>query len=262
MDELPEQSLSRIDPVDSGYATLKRAEDLGDWLFYFAAVLSLIVVFVDHSRSPSLYNWLQTIFIIAVSGLFAIGMIIRLYLKPAAEDARRLDLISNSTKVPLIPQHSVGYYNNDESDPIRRLGLSTLENSLFSEAIAAEMLMMERIKIAAYVLLLLACLLYRQTDLGVVAAAALAVLSEQLLSKWIRLEWLRARSKRVYNDLYALFQSAPTKAVASARILDAFTLYETSKANAAVALSSKIFRKRNPELSAKWEQIKQTLGVR
>jgi hypothetical protein len=232
---------------------------LADWLFYVAAFLSLLVVFVDHSQYPTLYDWLQAVFVIAVAGLFAVGMAVRLHLKPTAEDARRLDLISNSTQVPLVPERSVGYYNNEQSDPIKRLGLNTLENSLFSEAIAAEM--MERIKIAVYALLFLGCLLYRRTDLGVVAAAALAVLSEQILSKWIRLEWLRTRCTRVHNDLYALFQSAPTKAVVSARVLDAFTLYETSKANAAVALSSKIFHKRNPELSAKWERIKQTLGV-
>jgi hypothetical protein len=253
---------ARVDPISEKYASLRKGENIGDALFYAAALVSIIIVFVDHSKFPKLYDLMQGLFVTVVALLFVLGLAVRLNLKPAAEDARRLDLISNSTQVPLLPERSVGYYNNEQADPIRRLGLNTLENSLFSEAIASEMLPVERVKVAVYAVLFLGCLLYRQADLGVVAAGAQAVLSEQIVSKWIRLEWLRSRCARVYDELFALFQSGATTPVVSARVLDAFTLYETSKANAALALSSKIFEKRNAELSKKWEQIKETLGVR
>jgi hypothetical protein len=107
----------------------------------------------------------------------------------------------------------------------------------------------------------LVCLLYRRTDLGLVVAVLQAVFSEQVVAKWMRLEWLRTRFEKTFDDLYRLFQSQPPVGEFNAMTLDALSMYETAKANAAVTLSSKMFERINPSLSAEWDTVKATLKI-
>jgi len=107
----------------------------------------------------------------------------------------------------------------------------------------------------------LLCLLNRQTDLGIVVAASQAVFSEQVVSKWLRLEWLRIRFEKTYDDVYRLFQSRPVASRFNAMTLESLGMYETAKANGAITLSSKLFRQLNDELSAEWERIKTELKI-
>ena len=119
----------------------------------------------------------------------------------------------------------------------------------------------ERAKVIAYATLWLICMLNRQTDLGIVVAASQAVFSEQVLSKWLRLEWLRIRFEKTYDDVYRLFQAKPVVTKFNAMTLESLGMYETAKANGAVTLSSKLFHRMNDDLSKEWEQIKINLGI-
>jgi hypothetical protein len=203
----------------------------------------------------------QIAFVLTVLFVFVSGIAIRLYWRPNAEDKRRAELITSASHVALTVERTEGYYNNDETDPTRRLGAMLLENSHFSKSVALKMLSRERFKIVAYLALFLVAVLYRRTDLAFAATAAQAIFSEQLLSRWLRLEWLHVRFDNVYRQLYGLFQSRSVKTVLYARVLELFALYETSKSNAGIALSSKIFFERNEALSTEWEKIKAALKL-
>jgi hypothetical protein len=130
-----------------------------------------------------------------------------------------------------------------------------MENCYFTRAVTLEMLKRERLIIPAYIALFLIAVFNRNTDLAIVPIAAQVIFSEQLFSRWLRLEWLSHRCGATYKRLYELFQSPPATRTRNARILDAYAIYETSKANAAIALSSPIFFKLNPRLSEEWNQI-------
>jgi len=189
-------------------------------------------------------------------------LVIRLYLTPRAEEMRRKDLSSKAFKVALTHEQTVGYYNNDQSNPSRFLGVAYMENSFFSKAVLLKMSQHERIKVSIYIVCFLGAVLNRNTDLAFAATAATAVFSEQILSRWFRVEWLRSRCEGTYNDLYALFQSSPNSIILNAKVFEAATSYETSKANAGITFTEKIFLKLNPTLSAEWEQIKQILKLK
>ena len=252
----------RHDPIRERYfRAVELAERGADTLFYIAGILSFGVLLVEKNAHPRAYDATQIAFIVAVGALFAVDVGIRLYWSPWAADERRLDLLSNAYGIPLTHEQTTGYYNNNETDPLRRLGVAVLENSHFSRAIALAMLKRERIQMAVYVILLLVILLNRSTDLAIAATAALVVFSEHILSRWLRLEWLRARCNTTYKCLYALFQSAPARTTLHAHALQWFAFYETSKSNAAITLSPKVFAKLNPRLSKEWEEIKITLGL-
>ena len=119
----------------------------------------------------------------------------------------------------------------------------------------------ERAKVIAYALIWLICLLNRQTDLGLVVAASQAVFSEQVISRWLRLEWLRMRFEKTYEDVYRLFQSKPVASKFNAMTLESLGMYETAKANGAITLSSRVFSEMNDELSIEWDRIKAELQI-
>ena len=126
------------------------------------------------------------------------------------------------------------------------------------------MLKFERGRVCVYALAWLWALSYRSTNLDLLAIAAQVVFSEQILSRWARMEWLRARVERIHDDLYALFQSTSNVIGKEfkARVMEALIGYETGKAQAGISLSSGTFRRLNPRLSSEWEAISRQVVMR
>lgn len=254
--------MPRFDPIRTHYYEVtEQAEGASDLLFYLGAALSILYLFVDKSLHPKLSTCILIAFAVFTLSLFTLGLVLRFYLIPRALDRRRQDFFSNACGVNLTHEQTGGYYNNDFTQPIKRIAAQVLENSLFTKTITLQMLRGERTKITIYAVMWLICLFFRSTDLDVVVAASQAVFSEQILAKWIRLEWLRIRSERVFDDVYRLFQSRPALPEFSAITLDALSVYETTKSNAAITLSSKTFEELNPTLSTEWDSIKTALKI-
>jgi hypothetical protein len=254
--------MSHSDPIRTNYyGAVQTAEKVSDLLFYLNALLSFCTLLVDQKAHPDAYDVVLLLFSISVVAMFALGIILRLYLTPRAEDKRRQDFFSSACNVSLIHQQTDGYYNNDFKDPIKRMAAQVLENSLFSKEIALRMVRHERVKVAIYALIWLVLLHNRRTDLGWIVAASQAIFSEQILSRWFRLEWLRIRFEKTFDDVFKLFQTRPSIAQFNAHALDAVSMYETAKANAAITLSSEIFDDLNPTLSEEWDTVKATLKI-
>lgn len=256
--------MTRNDPIGPEfYIPLRSAEKVSDAAFYLAGALSIIVLLVDKTSQPKVYGAVQATFAVAVVGIFVSGIVIRTYFASRAHSSRFADFISNAFSVPLVPSPSEGYYNTPAGDPFLRMGASVLENTLFTKSILGRMLRFERLRICVYVLAWLWAAVYRATDLELLAVAAQVLFSEQLLSRWVRMEWLRSRVERLYDDLYALIQSTSDRRNKEfrARVIETLIRYETSKAQAGLSLSSRVFHKLNPELSNKWRSLCDQLGI-
>lgn len=255
---------TKIDPIRARYyRPLELADDCSDWLFLAVAALSISALAVERTRTPELYDLVQGAFVIGVLALFFLSIGVRLYWTPRAEDKRRQDLLSNSFAVAITHEQTAGYYNNDQTNPLRRLCASLIENSFFSKNVALKMAHGERIRIAVYATVWIVALLNRNTDLALGAAMAQAVFSEQIVSRWIRLEWLRMRFERIYDGLYRLVQTTTNfnKDEIRVRVLEAFGDYETGKGYGGITLSAKIFERLNPSLSLEWAEIRKTLNL-
>ena len=257
-----ETKMSNADPIRNRYFDdVELADTATDWLFYVGAVLSVLSLLLDKSVYPRIYDWVQVGFLIDAIVLFVLGQVSRLYLTPRAEDKRRQDFFGRAFDVRLSHEVTDGYYNNDARDPNRKLAAQLLENSLFSKTIALSMARFERIKLLVYAMLWLVCVINRQSDLGVILAASQVVFSEQLVSRWLRLEWLRMRFEQTYDDVYRLFQSRPAASTFAAMALDSLTSYEAAKSTAGITLSSGTFDKLNPSISNEWTSIKALLKL-
>lgn len=259
----PRNRMSKSDPIRERYFdAVDHADKATDWLFYVSAVLSLASLLVTKADFPVLYNLVQILFAASVVGIFCMGLVNRLYLTPRAEDKRRQDFFSSAYGVGLSGiEKTDGYYNNSQSPGIRRVAAQLLENSHFSKAIARRMLKVERIKVVAYLLLWLVGVLCRETDLGAVVVASQVVFSEQIISRWLRLEWLRDRFEKTYSDVYRLFHSSPAAQAFDAMTLESLGVYEAAKANGGVTLSSRLFHQMNDELSREWDQTRAQLKI-
>lgn len=256
--------MKREDPVGPEfYVPLGKAETISNAAFYLSAVLSVGVLLIERASYPQLYDVVQATFAVSVVAFFVSGIVIRTYFAARAHSSRIADFVSNAFAVPLVSSPSEGYYNITASDPFLRMGASVLENTLFTKSILARMLRFERARMGIYVFVWLWAAVYRATDLELLAIAAQVLFSEQLLSRWIRMEWLRSRVEQLYDGLYAIIQSTSdfTSKEFRARVVEALVRYEASKAQAGLSLSTRVFSKVNADLSLKWQSVSGQLGI-
>jgi len=252
----------RSDPIrDRFFKPLEIADLVSNCLFVLTAVLSFLALNYDPKAEQDAYNLIQTAFITSAVLLFILGQVSRLYFWPRAETPRRKDFLSYCLSTNLTHIRTTGYYNNDEANPIRRMGAAVLENTLFTRAVNLKMLKGVRFWTALYFVVWFVAIEMRNTDLGWIAVAAQVLFSEQLVSRWLRLEWLGRKCEEIHNNLLVIFVSGAAPDAMQPFVLDAFVGYETAKANAGVLTSEKIFHKLNPSLSAEWEQIKQSAKI-
>lgn len=254
--------MPEIDTVgEHYYRPLERAERVGGWLFWAVSILSIAALLVNRADHPVAYDAIQIGFVVCVLIFFVLGQAQKLYFFPRAEDARRRELLQNSFDVPLTTDVTVGYYNNEQTNPIKRLAASTMESAYFTSNISRKMLVGQRALTLGYLCLYLVAVLNRSTDLEVLAVLAQVFFSEDIISRWIRLEWLRNRSEKVFDSLNAMFVAKPafSRSVAQSQAVDLFSFYEGTKSTAAIVLSSSLFHKQNSDLTAKWEQIRQKI---
>lgn len=258
----PPTNPQRSDPIRKRFFTpLRIADQISNWLFIFTAGLSFLALNYDPKTDQDGYNLVQTAFITCAVLLFILGQATRLYFWPRAEDPRRKDFLSYCLSTNLTHLRTTGYYNNNEANPIRRMGAAVLENTLFTRSVALGMLKSARLWTVLYIIVWLVAIEKRNTDLGWIAVAAQVLFSEQLFSRWLRMEWLRWKCEEIHNNLLAIFVSGATPDAMQPFVLDAFAGYETAKANAGILTSEKLFVKLNPSLSAEWDQIKQSANI-
>lgn len=254
--------MSRSDPIRVNYYNaLERAENIANGLFYFGAVISIASIFVTKERFPDLYGVIMVAFAVTVLSIFIVGVSVRLYFFPRAEDNRRREFFGKAYNVSLIHEKTDGYYNNDQIEPVRRIAAQILENSWFSKSIALRILRLERAKVVIYFMAWFVCIYWRSADFGLILAVSQAVFSEQVIAKYIRLEWLRSRCEDTYDRTRNLFTSCASDTSFNAMAMDLCSFYETSKSNAAITFPSSTFMKMNHSLSEEWERIRLDLNI-
>jgi hypothetical protein len=256
---------------DKYYQPVQISEKLGSLLFWVSGALSIFSILADDRLSANLLGLenaaiasevSKVLFPVFVVALFIQGIAHRLYFLPRAEEARRANFLSDGYGVNLSDEETEGYYNNNFGGSVERVAANCMESAFFSAAISKEMLKSIRAWSAIYLIVYLILVVSRRTDIEMIELAAGVVFSEAVLSNWLRGEFLRHRSEDVYERMRRLFADNPsTRDVHwGARALETLLRYETTKAIAAITVSSKHYRRMNDGLSSEWERRRKTLG--
>lgn len=254
--------ITKFDPIRKKFFTpLERAEKLSGLLFITVVALTIFATLFDEVSYKRLNGFLQWSLVVTVVLFFILDQSIRLYFAPRAQDSRAQDFLSQAYRAPLSGQQTAGYYNNSQTDPARRIAAQVFENTLFTREVSGAMLKVTGAIAALYFTLWFAGLASRDVPLPLVATCAQVVFGEQLLARCFRLFWLHRRSDNIFNDMHRLFLAKPNSMTFSAMALESFTKYEAAKAIAGITLSSRIFERLNPKLSAEWVALRKTLGV-
>ena len=252
----------RIDEVSQYYNPAAKIGFVCFILFWVNTFLSFCMLFSSVFES-SVQNILQALFIVSVIIHFVISQINRFYLVPRAERMRRKQMVSDAFGITLSHDKTSLYYNNEYSPSVKRLGANTMENALFSKEVAASMLCPKRIVTGGYIAVWILAFALRHNNINVLLWITQAVFSGEIIVQWLNLEVLRFRHERTYEKLHAHFlhEIGENSQRAIATILDAFVAYESAKSSAGYLLSTKVFNKLNPKLTATWNQIRHELNM-
>ena len=201
----------KIDPIgDEYFNPLRLADRIAGTLFFVSAALSILALLVSKVSHPTAHDFVHIAFPISVVALFCTTLAIRLYFFPRAQFARYHDFLAHAYDKQLSHKKTAAYYNNAATTVPTRIAAQVLESSFFSKRILSQMAFDERLKIGGYVLLWLITILYRNTDLAVIGVAAQIVFSEQILSRWFRLEWFRNECEKIYDELFRFIKTRPS----------------------------------------------------
>ena len=255
--------MKRIDELNKYYKPIGIIDKCAKILFWICSIISILIFSLKGDTS----NWLQQSsdigFIISVLTYSILSNYNSFFLIPSVEKIRRKQLISDALKVPLTPEITKNYYNNELFPSITRLGVCVLENTYFAKKVCKEMLKFERIRVFIYFILWFIVVCIRQVDTGLLIILTQILFSGEVIFYWLRLELLCHKNEVIHESLYNHFLSYKTTIddVKTAKILDCFVSYECAKSNASIKQSSKIFDKINPQLSSEWESIKEKLNI-
>ncbi|MDY0281202.1 MAG: hypothetical protein RBR35_11650 [Salinivirgaceae bacterium] len=227
-------------------------------LFWVIAVTSLSMPYAQTILSPANQSALRSCFVVLVLIHFVLSLLSRLYLVPQAERMRRKQLLSDAFDTRLTHERTSLYYNNEYSPSVERLGASVMENAMFGKETAARMLARKRKIIGLYLTVWFLAFALRHNNLELITWITQLVFSGEIVAGWLKLECLRFRHERTYEQLHSHFLHGigVDQPRGIANVLDAFAAYESAKASAGALLSTKIFNQLNDGLTSKWEQIR------
>lgn len=241
------------------YKTAQKAINLGTWVFYLVLVFSFVLLLFPSATAEA---WLHPCLIALATIAIASTVFATIY-QTEGNRLLRASQLSDAFGVGIGDQIRDGYYNNALPKTAIRLAATTLENTLFSKEILKQMLIRERTKNSIYLVLLVFLFGCRWTSTSWLLALAQAVFSADLVMSWIRLERFQFRASRVHSQLEQFFlqNGNAKKSAGIAILLAAFADYECAKDEAAIPLDENLFKKLNPKLSIRWEEMKQRLNI-
>jgi hypothetical protein len=247
---------TRFDAVDESYSPIRVAGGASSVLFAASTALSILVLLLPSGIWSDIA---QVSFAVAVFAAFVLSIALRQYWGPRAHRKRIDDLISHAFNVQLIDKSSSGYYHTKETAAARRLNAAVAENTFYGKAIVTKMLPGERVFFFGYVLVWIVAVMFRSTSLTMLIVVSQALFSEQIFSRWIRIEALRLRFENIYDSARNLSKFNKDKDLFLPLAIQNFVQYELAKAHAGVSLSTRIFDELNKQLEVEWAEIEKEL---
>lgn len=254
--------MSKKIPFKFDYDLVAKNELLSQALLCSSIIISLLVIAAANCNY-SFCKGASPQFFISLNSFLAVcyflSDVFSNYLFQSAEAKRRDDFFDNSLNTKLAEETSEEYFTNEHIRPsITKLGVNSFENSFFTKSIAKKMFLPMFWKSILIFLLFLAVALFTNNQwLTFILQFALPF---TIIQQTFRLYIFRKRVDHVFQNFQRIFSTAKHQ-YQEQLIIHNVTSYETALAWACIKLDSKRFNEMNPDLSIKWENIKQRLSL-
>ncbi|ORX75833.1 hypothetical protein BCR32DRAFT_249217, partial [Anaeromyces robustus] len=156
----------------------------------------------NNEKIDELVNYIKDITYVVLTNL------VDIYFKNVAENERRKSFIKESFNVNITKRVTHKYYNNEEKDSVKKMGINCFENLFFTKYIAKKMLVTESLKVFIIVLLH-TILLIQVKDLELLVLITQTVFSSEYLFKYIKFVYFIVQVSRIYAKMFDMFITNP-----------------------------------------------------
>lgn len=216
-------------------------------LYIISLILSLILCFIFN-------NVICTLLILVHVFYIAIDTFNDIILKNYAENERRKTLLSNSFNSNLTEKKTKGYYNNNEKEPIKKMGINTFESVFFSKSNLELMVKSSSIKFILEMMVWLVLILIAK-DKNLILCVTQCIFSTEILVNYLKLIYFNIKVTKIYDDFYKLFITERYSINTEPLLMEYVFEYECLKSYSHILLSDSNFRINNTEWSKEWNQI-------
>jgi len=241
----------KIDEVSKLYKRVNILEKIANGIFYINLVVSAITII--EFKLQDLFFIFNIIFSITY---VVITNLVDIYFKNIAENEPRKSFIKKSFNVNITKRVTYKYYNNEEKDSVKKMGINCFENLFFTKYIAKKMLVSESLKVFIIVLLYI-ILLIQVKDLELLVLITQTVFSSEYLFKYIKFVYFVVQVSRIYAKMFDMFITNPRidEKIMMVKTLDATMDYECLKFYCKISLSSRIYKKYVSKLNKEWDEL-------
>lgn len=238
--------------VDEDYNKSIKNENILTLLFIVILVISVINIFYTHEI---------LIYILIIINL--IYVIISIYddmiMKNKAESERRKTLLSHAFSINITSKKTNGYYNNEFSPSIRKLGVDSFESTLYTKKNLSLMILSEGIKtFIIFIIWIIIITEFKNNELFYNLTQTF--FSMEVLLKFIKLLYYYFNVSKIYDAFYQLFVTRKYNEKKDQALLLEYVMdYECLKTYCHILLSNNIFKKINNDLSIEWKNIKKDI---
>lgn len=236
------------------FATAKKWDSYGSGLFAINTFLSFGLIFVKNTKSEPYLAF-------PLCALVFVSLFLTLWSRywiNKGNGARRVAQFADAFGVACDHPAREGYYNNSLQPGLRRLLATTGESSGLTREILEEMVREKIFKLAGFVVIFLCYIGYWRADSNIVAVIAQALFSGDLVGNLVnslRYSW---KVQRAHDSIITLFRTRAdfddphTLAIG----LSAHVDYECAKEEAGILLDSKIYDRKNPDYTRRWDRLR------
>lgn len=240
-----------VNDVDKDFKLCIKLENLLSKFYYVSVIISLILCVK--------FNNLLCVSLIVLHVLYIIADTLNdMIFKNFAENERRKTLISNAYGSDLTDKKTIGYYNNNEKNSIKKLGINVLESTFFTKNNTKIMLKENAIKIIINIIIWLVTILMMK-DKNVALCITQSIFSSEILIGYLKLLYFNNKVSGLYNKLFTLFITNKYSNKHESQLLEYAFEYECLKSYGHILLSTKNFNENNEKWTSEWEDIKRKI---
>ena len=251
-------------PFSSDFVNAKKINKYSKILLCVSAFLLITNFILTKVPTPpfGIIHWIKIANYLSIT-LFAISGVIVNYIHFKAESFRRDDFIDNSFGSILAEERSKNYYTNDELPKgLYKMGVNSFESCFFSYNIIKKSLPILWFKVGIFSVLFIFFAISGFDGIAflIIQLAIPAILIQQA----VKYTLFHSRLNKVFEKYRTLFNNLKgknDKEQCNTEIIKNILEYETTISWGNILLNEKTYKRMNPSLSIKWEELKKEYSI-